>query len=172
MLVSIRFSIDLNFFYSWHRWGGASLVCYFIIQIQLTYFITDILIHLVQVQVESSFPFSTMLLSLSYASRYFVFQILSWLCFPLCGFGRFGKRRRIGGIWTADLPIRLPINPCKKHVVCNGPKKRCKGFLICFNDQIDFKIENYLTFVALSAIKLKLKFESDLLNHHAIMTHV
>ena len=54
---------------------GASLVYYFIIQIQLTYFITDILVHLVQVQVKSSF------FHFHYASvptlRFHV------LCFPL-----------------------------------------------------------------------------------------
>ena len=84
---------------------GCIFSLLFSIQIQLTYFITYIFFRLVQVGVKSSF--STMLPSLSYASTYLVFHFSFWLCFPLCCFGRFGKRRRMGGNWTTDLPVAV-----------------------------------------------------------------
>lgn len=102
---------------------GASLVYYFIIQIQLTYFITDILIRLVQVQVEPSFPF------FHYASipilcfHILFFHFFAWLHFPLC---HFRKRKRMGGIWTAYVPVAVralyPLDhcdhPCMENFCC------------------------------------------------------
>ena len=76
---------------------GASLVYYyFIIQIQLRFFITDILIHLVQVQVKSSFSI------FHYASVPILgFHILRYPLFRLTSFSTLSlwsiwKKKKIG----------------------------------------------------------------------------
>ena len=127
----------------------VSLVYYFIIQIQLTNFISDILIHLVQVQVKSSFPFF----------HYATVPILHFhvLCFPLFRLTSFSTLL-LWSIWKKkkngqDLNLGPPV--CCEITLSIRPRQPNLKYL---NKDTSSKYNNNLLFYNFLQITGKLSF--------------